>query len=43
MGLYFFERRTPPYMIKKDGRMNLKENLFPHMGMATLLEWLLVS
>ena len=43
MGLYFFKRSTPPYMIKKDGKRNLKENFFPHTGMATLAEWLLVS
>ena len=26
MGLSFFKRRTPPYMMKKDGSMSLKEN-----------------
>ena len=30
MGLCFFKRRTPPYMIKKDGSMSLKENFFSH-------------
>ena len=29
-------------MIKKDGRMSLKENFFSHTGIATLEEWLLV-
>ena len=30
MGLYFFKRRNPPYMMKKDGSMSLKENYFSH-------------
>ena len=30
MGLSFFKRRTPPYMMKKHGRKSLKENLFSH-------------
>ena len=42
MGLCLFKRRTPPYMIKKDGRMSLKENFFSHTGIATLGKWLLV-
>ena len=28
MGLCFFKRCTPPYFIKKDGRMSIKENFF---------------
>ena len=42
MGLCFFKRRTPPYLIKKEGRMSLKENLFSDTGIATLAEWLLI-
>ena len=28
MGLCFFKRRTTPYVMKKDSRMSLKENIF---------------
>ena len=43
MGLCFIKRRTPLYLIKKDGRMSLKENFFSHTGIATFAEWLLVG
>ena len=43
MGLYFFKRCTPPYLMKKDGSMSLTKNLFSRTGIATLLEWSLVS
>ena len=37
MGLCFFKRRTPSYLMKK-GRMILKENFFSYTGIATLAE-----
>ena len=41
--MFLQETHTPPYMMKKDSSMILKENFFSHTGIATLAEWLLVS
>ena len=32
MGLCFFKRRTPPYIMKKDGRVSFKGKLFFSYG-----------
>ena len=43
MSLCFFKRCTPPYTMKKDGKISLKENVFSHTDTGTLAEWLLDS